>query len=84
MYWVPQFRPCGNDNGWPNWWNVADHAADRVPGMSPALYLYTSIIDPGAFVVPNFPNGVMPATYATTIPMEDLANLVAYLLEQHE
>ena len=68
----------------PNWSNVADHAANRVPGMSPANYIYTSIINPGAYVVPDYPNGVMPAVYAEQIPMEDLADLVAYLLTLHE
>lgn len=68
----------------PTWYQVADHAANRVPGMSPANYLYTSIVNPGAYVVPNYPNGVMPATYGEIISVEDLANLVAYLLAQHE
>ncbi len=68
----------------PTWNNAADHAANRVPGQSPALYLYTSIVNPGAYVVPGYPSGVMPATYADTIPTEDLANLVAYLLTLHE
>jgi cytochrome c551/c552 len=68
----------------PTWYNLADHAANRVAGEGPALYLYESITTPGKFVVPNYPNGVMPQTYATTIPMEDMANLVAFLLAQHE
>lgn len=68
----------------PNWSGVADHAANRVPGESPALYIYTSITNPGAYTVPNFPSGVMPAVYAETIPAADLANLVAYLLTLHE
>ncbi len=68
----------------PTWYQVADHAANRIPGTSPANYLYTSITNPGAYVVPNYPYGVMPAIYAETIPVEDLANLVAFLLTQHE
>jgi hypothetical protein len=68
----------------PNWSDVATHAANRVPGMSPANYLYTSITNPGAYVVPDYPNGVMPTVYAEQIPMEDLANLVAYLLTLHQ
>lgn len=67
----------------PSWHDAAVHAANRVPGESPALYLYESITNPGKFTVPNFPGGVMPATYAQTISTEDLANLVAFLLEQH-
>ena len=68
----------------PTWYQVADHAANRIPGMSPANYLYTSIVEPGSYVVPNYPAGIMPAIYGETIPPEDLANLVAYLLAQHE
>lgn len=68
----------------PTWYNAADHAANRQPGVSPANYLYTSIVNPGAYIVPDYPSGVMPATYAETIPTEDLANLVAYLLTLHE
>jgi hypothetical protein len=68
----------------PNWAVVADHAANRVPGMSPANYIYTSIINPNAHVVEGFPAGTMPAIYAQQIPMEDMASLVAYLLTLHE
>jgi mono/diheme cytochrome c family protein len=68
----------------PTWSNVADRAANRVPGMSPANYLYTSIVNPGAYIVPDYPSGVMPAIYDETIPTEDLADLVAYLLTLHE
>jgi mono/diheme cytochrome c family protein len=68
----------------PTWANVADTAANRVPGMSPAAYLHTSIVNPGAYVVPNYPSGVMPAIYGESIAQEDLANLIAYLLTLHE
>jgi cytochrome c2 len=68
----------------PTWHELADHAANRQPGTSPANYIYTSIINPGAYLVPNYPGGVMPATYAATIPPEDMANLVAYLLTLHQ
>ena len=68
----------------PTWSDLADHAANRVPGESPALYIYTSITNPGAYTVPNFPSGVMPSIYAETIQQEDLANLVAYLLTLHQ
>jgi cytochrome c551/c552 len=68
----------------PTWHNVADTATNRVAGESPALYIHDSIVNPGGFVVPNYPDGVMPRTFAETIPMEDLADLVAYLLTLHE
>lgn len=68
----------------PTWHNLANTATNRQPGQSPANYIYTSIINPGAYVVPNYPSGVMPQIYKDTIPTEDLANLVAYLLTLHE
>ena len=68
----------------PTWANLADTAASRQPGTSPANYLYTSITDPNQYVVAGYPAGVMPQTYGESIPQEDLANLVAYLLSLHE
>lgn len=67
----------------PTWHNLGDTAVNRVPGESPALYIHDSIVNPNAFVVPGFPSGVMPQIYGDTIPLEDLADLVAYLLSQH-
>ena len=68
----------------PTWHNLADVAANRVPGEGPAQYIYDSIINPGAYIVPNYPAGVMPATFGETIAPEDMANLVAYLLTLYE
>jgi cytochrome c551/c552 len=68
----------------PTWANLADTASNRIAGTSPANYIYTSIINPGAYVVPSYPSGVMPANYGEIISTEDLANLVAFLLQQHE
>jgi len=68
----------------PTWHNLADTAANRRPDESPALYIYSSILTPGAFVVNGFPANVMPPNYADVISQGDLANLIAYLLTQHE
>ena len=68
----------------PTWHNVADTAVNRRPGESPAFYIHESIVNPGAFVVNGFPANVMPQNFADTLSQSDLANLVAYLLEQHE
>jgi mono/diheme cytochrome c family protein len=68
----------------PTWHNVADTAANRVPGESPGLYIYTSIANPGAFTVPNFPAGVMPQNISSTLKPDEFADLVAYLLTLHE
>ncbi|MCB0062728.1 MAG: c-type cytochrome [Caldilineaceae bacterium] len=67
----------------PTWHNMGDTAVVRVPGESPALYLYQSIVEPGAFVVPNYPANIMPATFAQTMSEEQIATMVAYLLSLH-
>jgi cytochrome c551/c552 len=68
----------------PSWYHVADTAAGRVPGESPALYLYESITDPSKYIVPGFQDGVMPQDFGQRLSTQDLADLVAYLLEQHQ
>lgn len=67
----------------PTWYHIGDTSVSRVPGESPALYLYGSIVNPGQFVVPPYPNNIMPANYAEQLSLEELADLVAYLLEQN-
>ncbi len=64
----------------PSWYGVADRAVTRVPGESPALYLYQSIADPGAYEVEGYPTGLMPPDYLTKLSSQDIADLVAYLL----
>jgi len=48
--------------------------------QSPEEYVKASIEDPGAFLVPNFNDGVMPADYAKQLSPEELDTLVKYLL----
>ncbi len=64
----------------PSWYNLANRAVSRVPGQSPALYIYTSIVDPNAYVVEGFPAGVMPQDYGAKLSERELGALVAYLL----
>ena len=65
-------------------YGLGDHAVTRVPGQSPALYLYTSIIDPNAHVVEGFQPGLMPPIYQQSLTSEQLANMVAYMLTLRE
>jgi cytochrome c2 len=44
------------------------------------VYIHTSIIDPSAYVVPGFPDDLMPKVYAQILTEEEINNLVAYLL----
>jgi len=48
--------------------------------QSPEEYVKTSIEDPGAFVVPEFEDGIMPADYAEQLSPEEIDTLVKYLL----
>jgi cytochrome c551/c552 len=57
-------------------------AARRVPAYSAAAYLYESITDPNAYVVPGYPAGVMPQNFKVVIPQDQLYSLVAWLLTQ--
>lgn len=47
---------------------------------SPEQYLFESIVQPGTYVVPNFPDNLMPPTYGSQLTDQDLADLIAYLL----
>lgn len=67
------FRPVG-----PSLDQAAPVGAKRVPGMSAEDYLRQSITDPGAFLVPGYPDS-MPRGIADALSPGDLAALVAYL-----
>ncbi len=67
------FRPVG-----PRLDRVGALAPTRVPGMSAEEYLRQSIADPGAYLVPGYPDS-MPRGLAKDLSPEDLAALVAYL-----
>lgn len=47
---------------------------------SPEQYLFESIVNPPAYVVPGFPDNVMPTNYGAQLTDQDLADLIAYLL----
>lgn len=61
---------------------MGERAATRRPGYSAAAYLYESITEPNAFVVPDFPAGVMLQNFKAAIPEEDLYRLIAWLETQ--
>jgi mono/diheme cytochrome c family protein len=44
-------------------------------------FVKESITDPGAYVAPGYPNGVMPGTYGGTLSAQQLADLVAFLTQ---
>jgi len=70
---VNLFRPVG-----PPLNEIGRVGAKRIPGMSAEDYIRQSITDPGAYVVPGYPDS-MPRGLARDMSPEDLAALVAYL-----
>lgn len=64
----------------PSWYNVGGTAGERVAGESAGLYLYTSIVDPNAYINEGFVAGLMPQTYKEVLSGEQMADIVAYLL----
>jgi mono/diheme cytochrome c family protein len=57
-------------------------ATRRAPAYSAEAYLYESILEPNAFVVPSYSAGVMPQNFKATIPEKDLYTLIAWMLKQ--
>ena len=58
--------------------HIGTVAASRRTGLSAEEYLRQSVVDPGAFVVPGYPDS-MPRGLQDRISGEDLAALVSYL-----
>lgn len=63
---------------------IADVAAERRPGMSAAAYLEQSILDPDAYRPPGFEEDQMDTTLGKTLTVQQLDDIVAYLLTLSE
>lgn len=61
---------------------IGQRAGTRVPGQDAATYIKDSILNPGAFVVPGFPDFVMPRDFSSRITPDQLSILVNFLLKQ--
>jgi mono/diheme cytochrome c family protein len=73
----------------PHLGNIGNAGADRVEGMAADQYIYTSILHPNDFIAPICANdqacnqpSAMPSNFGQTLTPEDMANLIAYLMEQ--
>ncbi len=72
------YKPAGaSGKVGPDLDNLAADAKKANQGPLPA-YVSTSIKNPGAYVVPGFPNGVMPS-YGGQLQDQQVADLVAFL-----
>ena len=66
----------------PNMADLYERAASRVDDLTAEEYVYQSIVDPRAFVVPTYEDvGQMPQTYAEKLSVDELQALVAWLLD---
>jgi mono/diheme cytochrome c family protein len=61
---------------------MSERAATRVEGLSAQEYLHQSIVEPGAYVVEGYDDGIMPTTYAEQYTEQEITDLVAYILEE--
>ncbi len=68
----------------PGLWNVSVRAETRVPGESALDYIHQSIVDPNAFVVPDFPPDLMPQNWVDVLSPQELNDVIAYLLTLHD
>ncbi len=59
--------------------HIGTIAATREPPVSPEDYIRESILDPGAYIVPGYPD-TMPRGLARGLSQEDFDDLVRYLL----
>jgi hypothetical protein len=63
--------------------NISEHGAHHVEGQSAATYIYNSIVDPGAYVVPGFPDQLMPRNWHDVYTDDQIYSIIAYLLSLH-
>ena len=59
---------------------IATRAATRVEGMDAPVYLEESIMNPNAYLVEGFSEGTMPQNFARDLTLEEIDQLIAYLL----
>jgi len=55
--------------------------AAQTAGQPLDQFISTSITDPGAYVAPGYPNGVMPTSYSS-LSQQQIADLVAFLSQK--
>jgi len=69
------------DGAGPALTGMGERAATRVEGMSAEEYIHESIVDPSAHVVEGFAD-IMPKQFGTQFSEDEIADLIAYILEQ--
>ncbi|NJM04966.1 cytochrome c [Candidatus Gracilibacteria bacterium] len=64
----------------PNLAGVASAAGTRVVGQSAEQYLRTTLLDPDAYLVEGFQEGIMYRGYEEALTQQEVSDLIAYLL----
>jgi mono/diheme cytochrome c family protein len=59
--------------------NISTRAESRVPGETAEQYIHQSIVNPSAFLVPDYPDGLMPQVYGEVFSEQDIQDIIAYL-----
>jgi|GEM_PF-2229801 len=67
--------------------NIGSNAGNRLTNLDAEEYLRQSILEPGAFIIPDCPNGpcqdgIMPRDYGSRLSLAQLEILIDFLLEQ--
>lgn len=60
--------------------NVGTRAETRVTGQPALEYIYTSMTSPSEYVVPEYPDELMPANWAEIYSEDEIYDIIAYLL----
>jgi mono/diheme cytochrome c family protein len=63
----------------PPYAGLAERAANRIPSLTAAEYIYQSIVSPRAFVVPDYAES-MPLDFRTRLSDAQIGDIMAYLL----
>lgn len=64
----------------PTWHDLAETSRTRVAGQSAEQYLYTSIVQPDAYIAPGYLPNIMVQNYGRRLSEDNLADIVSYLL----
>ncbi len=61
---------------------IGERAATRVEGMGAEAYLRESIVNPGAYIVEGYQDGLMPRDLGERMSQAELEAMITYLLQQ--
>jgi len=62
--------------------NISTIAETRVEGIDAVDYIYESIVNPSAYIVDGFTDGLMPQNWADIYSEQEIFDIIAYLYEQ--